>query len=136
MTLLSAAALWHVNKGKLKQTASVTSVDVLYAFIDLALDDVRGRIWIEDNPTPAAQFVANLAWVSQPDSNFVLETASGVEVWVSFTDADGAFRCQAPSEARAALVLRGELGPMPGEVISMVHHSSFPALRSGKGDLH
>jgi hypothetical protein len=104
-------------------------VAVLYALIDLALDDVRGRVWGADGSNFAEPVLFNA-------SDWTLETIGGVRIPVSFTSSGGDFECLQPADSRLALVHRGELGRMPGEVVSLELHASFPVPGSRKDDLH
>src|ERR1700733_10370294 len=123
------------KKGKIILDASGDSIPVWYAFADLALDDLRGKIWIDNNTEPAAPFVASSSSVAAP-LRYTLETIGNVRLSVIFTDVNGDFKCCQPAIARAALARSGELGRMPGEVVSLLLHASYPVPSPANRRLH
>lgn len=83
------------------------AIEVDYELFATGPDDAGGRIRIGDDPTPADQFMGGPASVFTGNQIYVLQTASGHEVRIFFTNADGTFVCQLADEAQRALDAAG-----------------------------
>lgn len=92
-----------MKKGRLTQGAMGLSVDVEYTLRLRGPDDAFGKIQIGNDPVPGARFMGDPTSAFPGDMTCILETASGVQVSVFLTSAEGHFDCKFADEARAAL---------------------------------
>lgn len=109
-----------MNTGRIRRAHAEPSFPVSYSIAEVPHGEFRGTLSIEPYSEAGGRFLKNASSACPSAVNYTLETTCGVDVTVQFIHPDGSFRCLNPSEARAALIVSGERGPLPGEVVSLL----------------